>query len=405
MSEKPHAEPIILITHEFYPKRGGIATFAEEIACAAARLGHDVEVWAQAAPLDQEKPWPFKIRRLTLKGTHDLGCQVRLGIELIRERRRLRHATVYMPEPGPLLAMMYLQFISAFRPRRLVLTVHGSEILRFHRHPIIRPLARRLIDHASKVSVLTRFTRDLLCLRFPNARRKTILTPGALRVGLSNTDHVPAPPSILPPKNGRAVILTVGRLHPRKGQHHTLRALEMLPPELHQKVEYWLVGTRGRGAFEKQLRATAAHAPFPVHFLGNIPNHELGAVYRRADIFAMTSINHGMSVEGFGLVYLEASAHGLPVVAHQVGGVPEAVIDGATGLLAPPDEPDRLVAAFERLIREPALRRRLGDAGRDWARRNTWDESARLLFSLPHAAPAPRAESAIAAVDPAFGHA
>ncbi len=410
MFEKPHQAPIILITHEFYPKRGGIATFAEEIACAAVRIGHDVEVWAQAAPLDQEKPWPFRIRRLALKGTHDLGCQVRMAIELIRERRRLRNAIVYMPEPGPLLAMMYLQFISGFRPRRLVLTVHGSEILRFHGNPLIRLLTRRLIDHAAKVSVLTRFTRDLLCRHFPNARSKTILSPGALRRALSNAGLVSPSPSVLPPKNGRLVILTVGRLHPRKGQHHTLRALQMLPPELHQQIEYWLVGTRGRGSFEKQLRAAAARVSFPVHFLGNIPNHELGAVYRRADIFAMTSLNLGMSVEGFGLVYLEASAHGLPVVAHHVGGVPEAVIDGATGLLAPAGSPGLLAATFEKLIRDPALRRRLGEAGRDWARRNTWEESARLLFP-PSSVPSPppsaagSGSAAVVDVDPALGRA
>ena len=97
----------------------------------------------------------------------------------------------------------------------------------------------------------------------------------------------------------------------------------------------------------------------------------------------MTSINHGLSVEGFGLVYLEAAAHGLPVVAHAVGGVGEAVIDGTTGLLVPPDQPTALTAALARLIDDAALRRRLGDAGRTWSRRHHWRESARLLFDLP----------------------
>jgi glycosyltransferase involved in cell wall biosynthesis len=389
MPENTHAGPVVLITHEFYPRRGGIATFSEEIARAAAGTGREVEVWAQAAPPGgEEKPWPFKMRRLALKGSHGPGCQLRLGVELVRERRRLRRATVYMPEPGPLLAMMWLQFFSAFRPRRLALTFHGSEILRFHRNPLLRPLARRLIGRASTVSVLTRFTRDLLCRHFPNALEKTILTPGALRAELADTCPVSAPLAPPPPENGRLVILTVGRLHPRKGQHHTLRALRGLPPGLYPKIEYWVAGAGGRGSFEKQLRADAAGAPFPVRFLGDVPDGGLGALYRRADIFAMTSVNHGASVEGFGLVYLEASAHGLPVVAHAVGGVPEAVLDGVTGLLAPPGATGRLVGIFEKLIRDPALRRCLGDAGRGWARRNTWEDSARLLFPPPPGAPA-----------------
>ena len=140
--------PVFLITHEFYPKRGGIATFTEEIARATAGLGYDVEVWAQSAPSATEKSdWPFRIRRMPLKGTHDLTCQLRLAGELIRHRRELRRATVYLPEPGPMLSMMLLQFFHAFRPERLVLTFHGSEILKFagrpHRRPVRAPLEAR----------------------------------------------------------------------------------------------------------------------------------------------------------------------------------------------------------------------------------------------------------------------
>jgi glycosyltransferase involved in cell wall biosynthesis len=126
--------------------------------------------------------------------------------------------------------------------------------------------------------------------------------------------------------------------------------------------------------------AATATPDLAVRFLGNIPDHELSTIYDRADIFAMTSINHGQSVEGFGLVYLEAAAHGLPVVAHDVGGVAEAVQDGVTGLLVPPHRPAQLAAAFEKLIHDGELRHRLGSAGREWAGRNCWKESAAALF-------------------------
>jgi glycosyltransferase involved in cell wall biosynthesis len=371
------AQPIFLITHEFYPVRGGIATFTEEIARATASLGYNVEVWAQSAPLAIEKSdWPFRLRRLPLRGSHDLLCQLRLARELIRHRRDLRNATVYLPEPGPMMTMMLLQFLQAYRPQRLVLTFHGSEILKFARAPIRRWLAGRLIRQAARVSTLSNYTQELLLAHFPEAADKIFLTPGALR-----TDFAVAPPRLGAERN-KIVILTVGRLHPRKGQLLTLQALHVLPPEVRSRLEYWVVGGQSKGNYEQSLRSTAAlHPDLTARFFGNIPDEELSALYDRSDIFAMTSINHRDSVEGFGLVYLEAAAHGLPVVAHAVGGVSEAVLDGRTGLLVPPHHPAQLAAAFEKLIHDAPLRRRLGAAGRAWALRNCWKESAEALFA------------------------
>jgi phosphatidyl-myo-inositol dimannoside synthase len=370
------APPVFLITHEFYPVRGGIATFVEEIARAGASLGYDVEVWAQAARGSGEKGWPFRLRRMPLKGTHNLWCLARLARELIRHRRQLRHATVYLPEPGPMLTMMLLQFFHAFRPRRLVLTFHGSEILKFAGHPMRRLLARQLIRRATRVSTLTNYTQELLLGYFPEAADKVTLTPGALRSDFA----------VVPTKSARSkdkiIVLTVGRLHPRKGQLLTLQALQALAPEVRVRIEYWIVGGQSKGQYEKTLRAAAAARPdLSVRFLGNLPDEELSAIYERADIFAMTSINHGNSIEGFGLVYLEAAAHGLPVVAHDVGGVSEAVRNGVTGILVPPDRPAQLAAAFERLIFDEQLRNQLGAEGRQWAQRNCWTESAEALFN------------------------
>ena len=373
---------VFLITHEFYPVRGGIATFAEEIAKASAGLGYDVEVWAPSAPAQAEKKWPFRLRRLPLKGTHDLWCQFRLACQLVRTRRQLRHAIVYLPEPGPMMTMMLLQFFQAFRPRRLVLTFHGSEILKFSRSPLRRWLAGRLIRYASRVSTLTNYTQELLLASFPDAAEKIFLTPGALR-----SDFVVVPPKPARPK-GKIVVLTVGRLHPRKGQLLTLRALQALAPDVRARLEYWIVGSAGKGRYGETLRAAAEESDFAVNFLGNLPDDELAEIYDRADIFAMTSVNLEQSIEGFGLVYLEAAAHGLPVVAHDVGGVSEAVVDGVTGLLVPPDRPGQLAAAFERLIHDEALRRRLGNAGRDWAGRNCWKQSAEALFGSRATEPA-----------------
>jgi glycosyltransferase involved in cell wall biosynthesis len=375
MSAATPLNSVFLITHEFYPKRGGIATFTEEIAKASVGLGFDVEVWAQSAPANQEKEWPFRLRRLPVKGTHDLACQMGLAMQLIRQRRRLRYATVYLPEPGPMLAMMMLQFSKSFRPHRLVLTFHGSEILKFHRNPVTRKLGRRLITRATRISTLTNYTQNLLCSRFPEARGKSFLTPGALR-----SDFAVVPQRVSD-THQKIVVLTVGRLHPRKGHMATLQALQALTPHFRQQIEYWIVGGQSKGRYEQRLREAVAQSDLPVRFFGTIPDAELDAIYDRADIFAMTSVDYRQSVEGFGLVYLEAAAHGLPVVAHNVGGVAEAVVDGVTGLVVPPNRPAQLTAAFETLIADPLLRERLGQAGRDWALRNNWQHSANLLFN------------------------
>lgn len=383
--ESPAARKLFVLTHEFFPRRGGIATFTEEMARAAAALGHEVEVWAQGdeGGDDAAEAWPFAVRRLGLKGTHGLRCRWIHARHLMRERRRLRRSRVYLCEPGPMLALMPLLAFRAFRPRNLTLTFHGSEIQRFHASPTTRLLARRLIRHADKVSVLTAFTEELLLSRFPEAADKTYRTPGALRAGFAAEAR---PSTGRSTASGRLVVLTVGRLHPRKGQLQTLEALRGLPPELRARVEYRLVGVASRPGYERALRAAAAEADFPVRFLGGLDDAALAEAYRDADVFALTSLDHGHSVEGFGLVYLEASAHGLPVVAHRVGGVPEAVENGVNGLLVPPHRPAELTAAFARVIGDAALRARLGAAGPGWARRHTWEHSARLLFGLPEPA-------------------
>lgn len=379
MSADAKSRRLVLITHEFDPKRGGIATFCEEIALAAHAAGHDVEVWTHRDHESGGREWPFPVRRLAMRGSHGLRCQLVTASALFAERKRLRDATVLLAEPGPMLAALWLLPFREALPRRLALTFHGSEILRFHHNPVVRPLLRALVSRSFRISTLTAYTRDLLCRHFPEAAGKTLLTPGAVRGGTVSESAVK---NILPgDDNRRLVVLTVGRLHPRKGQLQTLRALDSLPTELRDRVEYWIVGKAGDRHHEHLLQIAAAAAGVRVRFLGGLSDAQLDLVYRRADVFALTSVEHGHSVEGFGLVYLDAAARGLPVVAHRIGGVPEAVRDGETGLLVPPDRPAELTAAFEKLLTDAALRRRLAAAGPAWAQRTSWRESAELMLA------------------------
>ena len=373
---------LVLLTHEFHPHRGGIAIYSAEMAKAAHELGYNVEVWAPALPPGAtERAWPFTVRRLALAGNHSLLSQWRMARELLAHRDRLGAATLYIPEPGPLLAMLLLQYFDTLRPGQLMLTFHGSEIQRLGSRWLLRWNTSHLLQKATRISVVSAFARDLLLRTFPEASGKVALTPGALRTDLV-LEAAPAT------TRRKIVILTVARINPRKGQREIIAALQALPDNLRDRVEYRLVGAHDKENYGAGLAAAAAAADFPVKFLGDIPDEKLGALYAEADVFAMTSMPHKHSVEGFGLVYLEAGAHGLPVVAHAIGGVPEAVIDGETGLLVAPGDQAALTAAFARLLGDPALRRRLGDAGRARARAHTWRDSARSLFGQLPPAPA-----------------
>jgi glycosyltransferase involved in cell wall biosynthesis len=370
----PKKSTVFAITHEFFPMRGGIATYVEEMARASVELGYKVEVWAPHSPQADDFNWPFRVLRIPLRGTQDLSCQVRMARQMIRERRRLRKGIVYLPEPGPILAMTYLHHFKAFKPARMIITFHGTEIIRFASRPTARLLVRQLIKRADLVTTPSLFTNQLLTNHFPAARSKTRLTPCALRSGFRTRS------SGWKPASDKIIILTVGRLHPRKGQSHILNALERLPKDLQDRIEYWIVGRGGKGNYEARLREMADRSPVAVTFHGMIDNNDLETFYQRADIFAMTSVNHETSVEGFGQVYLEAAAFGLPVVAHDVGGVSEAVCDGKTGILVKPHDREGLAETFERLISNADLRRSLGENGRVWAHERSWSDSARLLF-------------------------
>jgi len=167
-----------------------------------------------------------------------------------------------------------------------------------------------------------------------------------------------------------------------------------LPPllELAPRLEYWIVGNGpARPALEKlarNLRIVSA-----VRFLSQegapTSDSELPDIYRRASIFVLptraefNTAEGSPSVEGFGIVYLEASASGLPVVAARSRGASEAVREGQTGLLVPPDDPAALSQALARLLCDDDLCRRLGRAGRRWVEHEmNWDRVGRQFISI-----------------------
>jgi phosphatidyl-myo-inositol dimannoside synthase len=162
------------------------------------------------------------------------------------------------------------------------------------------------------------------------------------------------------------LVLGLSRLVPRKGMDVLIDASVDLRPRF-PDLQVAIGGSgRDRGRLEKRARAAAA----PVTFLGRVPDEDLAAVYGCADVYAMLCRNRwaGLEQEGFGIVFLEAAAAGVPQVAGNSGGAAEAVVDGVTGLVVDrPDDVATVSSALGRLLGDDALRERMAAAGRERA--------------------------------------
>ncbi len=372
------ARRIVTLTHEFHPQRGGIATYVQEMARATHRLGVPIEVWApRAADCDvPDTPFPFPVRGLPLRGTQNWSCRIRLARFMRAKRRDWQDAVLHLPEPGPMRAWLYLQYVAWTRTPALVLTLHGSEIELFCTLPHRRRMFRALLGRADRIGVVSRYSRDQLLTRFPEVAHKTVVVHGALRTDLQIPTDAPG----FRGAQEDLTILTVGRIHPRKGQFAVLEALALLSPEIRRRATYRLIGPVNRPRYLERVQRFASRHGIRLRYDGVLSESEIARAYRDADIFALTSIPSHISVEGFGLVFLEASAHGLPILAHRTGGVADAVSHEETGLQVDPGDRPALAAALERLIQEPDLRRRLGTNGLQWIRTFDWQETARKLF-------------------------
>jgi phosphatidylinositol alpha-1,6-mannosyltransferase len=180
---------------------------------------------------------------------------------------------------------------------------------------------------------------------------------------------------------GGPVLLTVGRLDDRKGHIRVIEALARLRPRF-PGLRYRVAGS---GAMQQTLehRASELGVTDAVDFLGFVPDRELDRVYESADVFVMPSLTSEQSTEGFGIVFLEASYFGLPVVGYRSGGVTDAVVDGETGVLVRPNDTGELDGALARLLEDRELRFRLGRQGRERVLRDfDWRHLAARLVEV-----------------------
>lgn len=371
--EASAATPLQILTHEFYPTRGGIATWAEGVATAATELGFTVTVWAPQHKQLTSREWPFAVESLPVKGTQGRSDR-RLLMETLRAKSdQLRDAIVYLCEPAPLRA--WISFgENAPASAHLILGLHGSEIERLSRFPHGKSF-RRLLAKADRIGVNSLATDELLRARQPGLDTGVILNYGAPR----QLPPVTEPPAL---PRGTFEILLPGRIHPRKGQLALVRAAKLLPQEIRNKTRLHLLGPINRPGYLASVERLARQDPAVELVLTTDADDEaLALAYARATVVALPSQPAGKSIEGFGLVILEAGQFSKAVVATRLGGIPEAVRHDQTGLLVPPGVDAAFAEALERLLRDTSYRRRLGEGNKAWADTFTWRRTARQLFA------------------------
>jgi phosphatidyl-myo-inositol dimannoside synthase len=377
---------ILLLTSEFAPANGGIGTYAREIASAATDLGARVTVIAPEYGQDnagEDSALRFEVQRFPggLHSMRDLPAKIRLVRRLLgTERYDVVHAADW-----PFFIPVALS--RRLTQARLLMTVHGTEIN--ETQTLLKRLAIRgtgVFGSRTEITANSRYTRELFRERFAvDADRIKTVRLGVSDFWFAQRNGRAATRATFGIAPDRVVIVTVARITRRKGHPVTLAALSTLPKELRKRILWLVIGPDGENDHVEQLKHLVASVDCDIRFLGTLPDKEIRDIYGAADFFCLTGVPDSSGrVEGFGLVYLEAAAGGLPSVATAIGGVPDAVLDDETGLLVPPSIED-IARAITRLAEDSDTRSVLAAGASAHARALSWERCAAETYGLPRA--------------------
>jgi phosphatidylinositol alpha-1,6-mannosyltransferase len=352
---------VLLVTDEhILPRREGLSTVMTKLAehFPAGRLTCLTGLKTANLP-----PWPG--RNICVTSLFDEGSKWLKVVELARVFGVLKFGL----RPDVIIVdscwsgNIALLLGKALRIPAIMLA-HGNEILQLRGKAW--PKQHLSLRNADAIVAISNFTKGLLLDRGLDERRIEVL-------------HLGADPDVFYPLPGREVerireryglqgkrvLLTVGNLFLRKGQDMVIRALVEVKKKF-PNIFYLLVG---EGRDEASLRdlATSLGVAEHVKFMGVIEDWNcLRELYNICDAYIMTSrlqIKEG-SVENFGIAFLEANSCGKPVIGGRSGGVPEAVLEGQTGLLVDPESTEAITEAIIAILDDGDLARRLGEAGR-----------------------------------------
>ena len=375
----------LIVTNDFPPRPGGIQAFLHNMALRLdpQQLVVYASTWKRTREgveatraFDAEQPFTVVRDRTTM--LLPTPGATRRAVGLLREHGC---ASVWFGAAAPLGLMA--PALRGAGAERLVATTHGHEA-GWAQLPAARQLLRRIGDGTDTITYLGEYTRSRIAraLSPEAAARMTQLPPGVDEKTFhpgSGGDEVRARLGL----TDRPVVVCVSRLVRRKGQDTLIRAL----PRILAAEPDTVLLIVGGGPYENDLRRLARETGVSssVRFTGAVPWSELPAHYGAGDVFAMPCRTRrgGLDVEGLGIVYLEASATGLPVVAGDSGGAPDAVLDGETGWVVKGGSPEEAADRITVLLGDAELRRRMGERGREWVEEKwRWDLLAERLKAL-----------------------
>jgi phosphatidylinositol alpha-1,6-mannosyltransferase len=369
---------VLIVTNDFPPRAGGIQSFVHALAVRLPEGSVTVyaPAWEGAAAFDAAQPFPVE--------RHPTSLMLPVPSVARRAARLLGRDgcdTVVFGAAAPLgLLAPSLRRAGA---RRLVAITHGHEA-GWAALPGARSLLRRIGDSVDTVTYLGEYTRARLARALsPEAvARMTRLAPGvdsdAFRPGAGGAavrDRLGLA--------SRPVVICVSRLVPRKGQDTLIRAWPVVQATVPDAVLLLV----GGGPYAGRLRRLAhgLGVAGSVIFTGPVPWLELPAYYDAGDVFAMPcrTRRHGLDVEGLGIVYLEASATGLPVIGGDSGNAPDAIRAGETGYVVSGRSPAEVAGRLLHLLTDPAGARAMGEKGMAWIDQEwRWDLVAQRLQQI-----------------------
>lgn len=368
---------VLLVTNDFPPRPGGIQSFLHGLV---SRLPpEDVLVftsrWRGATAWDATQPYEI-VRADTRTLLPTVAVRRRMS-ELVREHRA---DTVWFGAAAPL--GLLAAAARAAGAGRVVATTHGHEV-GWAQLPPTRHLLRRIGREVDVLTYLGDYTRRRLAGAIGPAAAGILhqLTPGV------DTGHFrPGAGAGIRDRlqlSGVPVVVCVSRLMPRKGQDVLVRAL----PEVRRHVPGTTVLLVGGGPSRRRIAALAERVGVAdaVRLTGSQPWADLPGYFAAGDVFAMPCRTRlgGLDVEGLGMVFLEAAACGLPVVAGDSGGAPDAVRDGVTGYVVGGRDVAAVSARIIELLRDPERAAAMGAAGRAWVQQRwTWEASVATLTGL-----------------------
>jgi phosphatidylinositol alpha-1,6-mannosyltransferase len=372
---------VLLVTNDFPPRPGGIQAYLEALTTHLAQFGeHELIVyaprWKRAEQYDAGAP--FEVVR------HPGTLMLPVPAVDARMRRLIADRdidTVWFGAAAP-LGLLGGRARQA-GVRRVLASTHGHEV-GWSMLPLARSALRRIGEESDVVTYISRYTRDRIASAFGPRAALEHLPPG---VDVERFHPDPAAREEMRARyllGERPVIVCVSRLVPRKGQDMLIRAF----PAIRSRIDAAALVIVGGGPYLDTLRKLADSAGVADHvvFTEGVGPAELPAHHAMADVFAMPCRTRGagLDVEGLGIVYLEASASGVPVVAGRSGGAPEAVQEGRTGLVVDGTSVDEIAGAVSRILDDRDLAARMGAAGRSWVvERWRWQiHAARLAMLL-----------------------